>query len=221
MKNFIENAPKISINNKKSVKKSKKCGCYFCCSIFSAKDVTLFVDSERSASCPLCGVDAVIPDSVVPELNSKMLDEMNKRWFGGVKRKIEMDEKLLELARECLGGIRTIMKKHELNGKVRTALALCAMKFLVSIPNNPYIHIENCKSFKEKKPLIQLLPDYFDEETWQEITSYVVGGINSRYKGYDVQDVLDYAAFMVDRPKSKEKQEKLDSIYDAMSTNCE
>lgn len=81
MKNLIEEAVKISANNKKAVKKSNKCGCYYCCTIFSAKDVTLFVDDEESATCPECGIDAVIPDADVPELNSKMLEEMNKRWF--------------------------------------------------------------------------------------------------------------------------------------------
>lgn len=81
MKDLIDNAARMSLNNSAQVAKSKKCGCYYCCNIFHAKEVTSFTDEGETALCPVCGVDAVIPGAIIENLNSELLSELKKYWF--------------------------------------------------------------------------------------------------------------------------------------------
>ena len=81
MENLIEKAAKLSLNNSSHVAKSKKCGCYYCCGIFDAKEVKSFIDEGETALCPVCGVDAVIPGSIIENLTSELLSELKKYWF--------------------------------------------------------------------------------------------------------------------------------------------
>lgn len=81
MEELIKKAAIMSLNNRTQVVKSNKCGCYYCCSIFNAEDVIFFVDEGTTALCPKCGVDAVIPDSIIVDLNYMLLEELKKYWF--------------------------------------------------------------------------------------------------------------------------------------------
>jgi hypothetical protein len=38
-----------------------KCGCYYCLKIYSPSKITEWCDSDQTAICPECGIDAVIP----------------------------------------------------------------------------------------------------------------------------------------------------------------
>ena len=66
------------------VKKSKMCGCICCCRTYSASDVVDWCneqDGNRTAICPRCDVDSVIPDASGWSLDEEFLTEMKRWWF--------------------------------------------------------------------------------------------------------------------------------------------
>ena len=38
----------------------RKCGCFYCLSIFDPREIVEWVPMENTALCPYCGVDSVI-----------------------------------------------------------------------------------------------------------------------------------------------------------------
>ena len=72
-----------SFKNFEEIKRSKKCGCFYCQKIFDADEVVDFAtedDGQKTALCPYCGIDSVIQDSNV-EITSELLEKMNTEWF--------------------------------------------------------------------------------------------------------------------------------------------
>jgi len=68
---------KESIYNFNEIKKSSKCGCYFCIRVQDSKDVVDFCDDGTTGLCPNCGVDSLLPN----ETNLDTLAELNEKWF--------------------------------------------------------------------------------------------------------------------------------------------
>lgn len=80
---LMELARKASFENEGLVKKSNQCGCYFCWCVYKAEEVVEWIDDEngRTARCPYCGVDAVIPDASGVKLDKELLKAMYEKWF--------------------------------------------------------------------------------------------------------------------------------------------
>jgi hypothetical protein len=75
-----------SFRNAEEIKASKLCGCFYCCKIFDAKEVTdIHIATEKSggatAWCPHCNIDALIGDASGIKINQYMLSEMHKAFF--------------------------------------------------------------------------------------------------------------------------------------------
>lgn len=66
--------------NVENLKKSKKCGCFFCLSVFKPKEIIAFL-SDGTALCPHCGVDSVIGDAFGFDISEDFLNKMKKYWF--------------------------------------------------------------------------------------------------------------------------------------------
>ena len=74
------------------VEASDRCGCFSCSAIFTNGEIREWMDEpdqahrglsaarQVTAVCPRCGIDAVLPGSVVP-LDPDMLQAMNARFF--------------------------------------------------------------------------------------------------------------------------------------------
>jgi Zn finger protein HypA/HybF involved in hydrogenase expression len=60
------------------IQNSKRCGCYYCCSIFSSNDVEI---DDDYYSCPNCGIDSIIVESKDYKLTKIKLKEIKKREF--------------------------------------------------------------------------------------------------------------------------------------------
>lgn len=75
-------AHNYSFINKQSITNSTLCGCFYCCRVFKAEEVTDWIAEDRgqTACCPYCGIDSVIPDSDVC-FDHTFLEEMKKIWF--------------------------------------------------------------------------------------------------------------------------------------------
>lgn len=74
-----------SIRNKKNIESSLICGCYFCVSIFNSKDIKDWADEGETAICPLCGIDAIVPDEKDVSLTKEYLQKIHDLGFGEEK----------------------------------------------------------------------------------------------------------------------------------------
>lgn len=81
-------------HNRQEVKESEWCGCCYCKSLFRPADVKRWVENDKTALCPLCEIDAVVPGKsgflslFGDELNSAniLLSALYDRWFGAPKK---------------------------------------------------------------------------------------------------------------------------------------
>ena len=116
MKNYTEadykTAHKFCIRNSEKLKNDKACGCFYCLSVFSPKDIKNWLkekrpikdsnsdslsaktikyeyDEEMTALCPFCQIDSVIGESCGYPVTREFLEKMNEFWFDGQKKLIK------------------------------------------------------------------------------------------------------------------------------------
>ncbi len=77
----IKEASKYSIYNSPELEKSKMAGCYHCKSIFESSNVSETTDDGKTALCPNCNIDSVLPDSSPFKIDENTLIKLNKYWF--------------------------------------------------------------------------------------------------------------------------------------------
>lgn len=65
------------------IRKSEYCGCFSCGRIFPAYEIKTYIkDTQgRTALCPYCDTDALLPQSGPYDLTEAFLKDMEKRWF--------------------------------------------------------------------------------------------------------------------------------------------
>lgn len=75
-----------SSNHRTAVLESARCGCFYCCAIFSPTEITDWVDpmsddmqAGTTALCPRCGIDSVIP--LKTGMDRSFLERMKLYWF--------------------------------------------------------------------------------------------------------------------------------------------
>lgn len=96
MPDDIREAHAWSINNEYLISQSKLCGCFYCLALFPPSHVREWIrekrgpaseSSQRTALCPDCGVDSVLPDSRDTYiLGEVFLKQMRDNWFGTPRR---------------------------------------------------------------------------------------------------------------------------------------
>lgn len=77
----LHKAHKHCSMNKKALANSQVAGCFYCCKIFSPKLIKEWIDSGKTAICPLCGIDSVLPESNDYTIEPEFLKEMASEWF--------------------------------------------------------------------------------------------------------------------------------------------
>ena len=77
----VELAPDLARLNRRRLSVVQTCGCYHCLGIFRAFTINKWADHERTALCPVCGIDSVLPGITSWE----KLEAANARWFGETK----------------------------------------------------------------------------------------------------------------------------------------
>jgi len=50
----------LSYRNRARVLAATRCGCFYCQAVFPGDDVRDWVDDDRTALCPRCGIDSVL-----------------------------------------------------------------------------------------------------------------------------------------------------------------
>lgn len=79
---YYKNAHKCSFKNKEQIEQSEMCGCFSCCRIFPASEVTSYLpDAKPTAICPYCHIDSVIGDASGFPITPLFLREMRRKWF--------------------------------------------------------------------------------------------------------------------------------------------
>jgi len=82
----IENITKYSFNNVEELNLNEKCGCYFCIRTFPVTEITDFADNGKTALCPNCDIDAILPGVI----STEFLEAACEKWFTGESK---MNEK--------------------------------------------------------------------------------------------------------------------------------
>lgn len=78
----LANAHKASMHNKATLAFSENAGCFYCLAVVPVKRVVKYVDNGGTGICPLCGVDSLLPSSIVAQAkNPSFLSQMHDRWF--------------------------------------------------------------------------------------------------------------------------------------------
>lgn len=77
----LERLHSYCTHNKRLVEASDKCYCFYCKSTMDARDIEEYIDSEQTALCPKCGIDAILPDRIDEPIDDNILSEMNTYWF--------------------------------------------------------------------------------------------------------------------------------------------
>lgn len=70
----------LSSQHERLLAMTKECSCFYCCKKFKTSQIKEWIPclSHKSAMCPLCWTDSVLP-LVLPQ---KVLLQMSKYWFG-------------------------------------------------------------------------------------------------------------------------------------------
>lgn len=80
----LENAHKLSAENKEQIAKSSLCGCFSCCKIFTPDKIEDWIqekNGKESAICPYCYSDTILGNASNYPVNENFLRAMNERWF--------------------------------------------------------------------------------------------------------------------------------------------
>ena len=86
-RNDVILAHRFSSNHRAALTGDGRCGCFYCCRVFSPAEITEWLtgdnpcDREGTALCPYCGVDAVIGESSGYPITEAFLGEMKAYWF--------------------------------------------------------------------------------------------------------------------------------------------
>ena len=80
-KEEVIKAHQFSKNNKDTLLKDKVCGCFYCLKIFEPSEIQGWVDENKTAICPYCGIDSIISESSGLSITEEFLKEMNEYWF--------------------------------------------------------------------------------------------------------------------------------------------
>lgn len=75
--------------HEEAILSSTKCGCFHCLSIFPPDKIIQWIDEPedcgkgrgKTAVCPNCGIDSVLPDTIDYELTQKFLKMMRDKFF--------------------------------------------------------------------------------------------------------------------------------------------
>ena len=77
----LEDAHRLGSKNEESIRLSHLAGCFYCLEIFPANAVKDFLEEERTALCPRCGIDSVMGDASDVPINAEFLKRMHEYWF--------------------------------------------------------------------------------------------------------------------------------------------
>jgi hypothetical protein len=79
-------------DHRQAIEGADRCGCFYCERTFASSEIDVWVDHDRTALCPHCGIDSVVPESPRFSLTAELLQDMHAYWF---KRSVELPSSAL------------------------------------------------------------------------------------------------------------------------------
>ncbi len=75
--------------HEKAILESKVCGCFYCLSIFPPNKITEWIEEDKdcprgvgkTAVCPNCDIDSVLPDDIGHKITLDLLEKMQEEFF--------------------------------------------------------------------------------------------------------------------------------------------
>jgi NAD-dependent SIR2 family protein deacetylase len=77
----VKDAPKHSWNNHTAMSTSTLCGCYKCTTIMKTEEIEEWTDYGKTALCPKCGCDCIIPESTGIPMNEDSMKQIQDFWL--------------------------------------------------------------------------------------------------------------------------------------------
>jgi hypothetical protein len=78
----LKAAHKQTTDHREQVLQSGICGCFYCLGNFAPGEIKDWVDDDKCALCPRCGIDSVIGDAGgYPVADPAFLKAMHVYWF--------------------------------------------------------------------------------------------------------------------------------------------
>jgi hypothetical protein len=74
-------AHKHSSRHRAELESSEQCGCFYCFAIFPPSEIFDWIDDDRTALCPRCGIDSVIGTASGFPVTKEFLERMHGHWF--------------------------------------------------------------------------------------------------------------------------------------------
>ena len=68
-------------HNQPLIDTSEKCYCFHCKAVMDRGEIESYIDEGKTALCPKCGIDSIIPDSIHEPVNESIISEMHEYWF--------------------------------------------------------------------------------------------------------------------------------------------
>jgi hypothetical protein len=82
--NNLEQAHRHSSRHREELRRSGRCGCFYCLAVFQYQDINEWTDDGQTACCPVCNIDSVLGDASGFYLSEDFLRAMHDRWFEGI-----------------------------------------------------------------------------------------------------------------------------------------
>ena len=76
----MRRAALIAFHNKSEISLCQECGCYHCLKVFPKEEIKEWTDNSKTALCPHCGIDAVLPNTAYA-LTKEVLAPIHDYWF--------------------------------------------------------------------------------------------------------------------------------------------
>ncbi len=75
--------------HEKAILNSEYCGCFYCLEIFPQSEIVEWIEEPedcprgpgKTALCPKCDIDSVLPESEHYKITNELLTKMNREWF--------------------------------------------------------------------------------------------------------------------------------------------
>ena len=87
----LESVHRYSTHHRELLARSDWAGCFYCRTIFAPAEIRRWIPerdpatgaplADRTALCPRCGVDAVLPSAAPIRLDLGLLADMHRHWF--------------------------------------------------------------------------------------------------------------------------------------------
>lgn len=122
----VECARGHSSNHRAEIEASQLCGCYACLRTFPPSAISHWLSTEDTATCPYCGIDAVLGSASGLPLTDEFLRALRARSFGFVEdeplaplsaRDTELFIELLETPPEPTPALLEAVRRHRARAK--------------------------------------------------------------------------------------------------------